>query len=96
MIALSCPHAAAHEAESRASPDASVSADGAPGSPAFSLAEGDHGPSPRAFRARTCTWYSVPFVRPRTVRDSAVESCSIATVTYAWSSAPFSSCVTQK
>ena len=44
------------------------------------LAEGDQGPPPRSFEARTCTSYSVPFVSPAIESVVAVESASSAMV----------------
>ena len=55
---------AVHETASwRAVPAVTVGADGASGAPAASVAEADQGVVPRSFWARSCTSYTVPFVR---------------------------------
>ena len=62
-------------------PGASAGAPGAPGGvPGVAVAEGDQPPSPRAFPARTCTSYAVPFVSPVIVWLVAVVARSIVKV----------------
>ena len=64
MALLLVPGAVHVTASWRAVPAVTVGAAGASGAPAASVAEADHGVVPRSFWARSCTSYTVPFVRP--------------------------------